>query len=125
MVRTGVPHENHESRIVDANRLAFATRDAFPVTPLHTLVIPRRHVSDYFALKQAEINALNQLLESQKAELLSLDATIQGFNIGINNGEVAGQTIMHCHVHLIPRREKDVPNPRGGIRHVIPGKGSY
>jgi diadenosine tetraphosphate (Ap4A) HIT family hydrolase len=91
--------------------------------PVAKVTVPQK--TDYFALKQAEINALNQLLESQEAELLSLDATIQGFNMGINSGEVAGKAIMHCHVHLIPPREKDVPNPRGGIRHVIPAKGSY
>ena len=117
--------EMDKSRIEATNELAIVIRDQFPVTPLHTLIIPKRHVADYFGLYQPEINAINQLLGEQKTLLTKADPTITGFNIGMNCGESAGQTIFHCHVHLIPRREGDVPKPRGGVRHVIPGKGSY
>jgi diadenosine tetraphosphate (Ap4A) HIT family hydrolase len=95
------------------------------VTQYHSLFIPKRHISDYFGLTQAEINAINQLIKRQKKLLDETDPTIDGYNVGINCGESAGQTVFHCHVHLIPRRKGDVENPRGGIRHVISGKGSY
>lgn len=92
---------------------------------MHTLVIPKRHVGTYFELFSSERRAIDQLLDSQRSEITSEDRSVEGFNIGINSGEVAGQTVMHCHVHLIPRRRGDVAHPRGGIRHVIPGKGTY
>lgn len=113
------------SRIVLANKLALAFRDNFPVTKLHTLVIPIRHVKDYFELTQDELIACHQIIQQLKEDLIKEDSTIEGFNIGMNSGEVAGQTIFHCHIHLIPRRKGDVENPRGGIRHIIPGKGFY
>lgn len=113
------------SRIVLANKLALAFRDNFPVTKLHTLVIPIRHVRDYFELTQDELIACHQIIQQLKEDLIKEDSTIEGFNIGMNSGEVAGQTIFHCHIHLIPRRKGDVENPRGGIRHIIPGKGFY
>jgi diadenosine tetraphosphate (Ap4A) HIT family hydrolase len=112
-------------RVVSENALAVAVRDGYPVTPLHTLLIPKRHTETYFDLFSSERRAIEQLLDSQRLEIASRDRAVGGFNIGINAGEVAGQTVMHCHVHLIPRRNGDVPNPRGGIRHVIPGKGLY
>ncbi len=112
-------------RIISENTLAFAVRDGFPVTEGHTLLIPKRHAADYFELSQEEINAINQLMIQQKDSLQCSDFSIGGFNIGMNCGEVAGQTIFHCHVHLIPRRSGDVENPRGGVRHLIPGKGIY
>jgi ATP adenylyltransferase len=112
-------------RIISENTLAFAVRDGFPVTEGHTLFIPKRHALDYFELTQVEINAINQLMAQQKDLLQNSDKTIEGFNIGMNCGEVAGQTIFHCHVHLIPRRKGDVENPRGGVRHIIAGKGFY
>ncbi|MEH6585033.1 MAG: HIT domain-containing protein [Halioglobus sp.] len=114
-----------ESRIVAENSLAYAIRDGFPVTKGHTLVIPKRHVADYFGLTQAEVNAVNQLLTEQKELLEQADSSIDGFNVGMNCGESAGQTVFHCHVHLIPRRAGDVDEPRGGVRNTIPGKGSY
>ena len=113
------------SRIISENTLAYAIRDRFPVTEGHTLFMPKRHVQDYFGLTQAEINAVNALMREQKSHLQKSDASIEGFNIGMNCGEVAGQTVFHCHVHLIPRRRGDVENPRGGIRHVIPAKATY
>ena len=112
-------------RIIAENDLAFVVRDGFPVTEGHTLFIPKRHVQDYFGLIPEEVNAINRLMLEQKTLFHELDTTIDGFNIGMNCGESAGQTIFHCHVHLIPRRKGDVENPRGGVRHIIPGKGFY
>lgn len=114
-----------DRELIAENELAVAFRDGFPVTPLHTLVIPKRHVADYFDLYQPEINAINQLLAKIKDALIAEDASITGFNIGINSGESAGQTIFHCHVHLIPRRDGDVEDPRGGVRGVIAEKQKY
>jgi len=114
-----------QERIVSNNELAYSIRDGFPVTEHHTLIIPKRHVASYFDLGQAEINAINQLLTDEKQAIEKLDSSVTGFNIGINSGESAGQTVFHCHIHLIPRRDGDVKEPRGGVRHVIPGKGSY
>lgn len=112
-------------RLVAENELAVAIRDGFPVTPLHTLILPKRHVADYFGLTQPEVNAIHQLLHEQRAAISREDQAVSAFNIGMNCGEVAGQTIFHCHVHLIPRRLGDVKAPRGGVRHVIPEKGAY
>jgi diadenosine tetraphosphate (Ap4A) HIT family hydrolase len=117
--------EISENRIIAENELAYAIRDGFPVTELHTLVIPKRHVSSYFELGRPEVNACNKLLESAKYDIQKSDSLVKGFNLGINIGEEAGQTIFHCHIHLIPRRAEDVENPRGGVRGVIPGKQSY
>ena len=105
--------------------LAAVILDQYPVTSGHSLVIPKRHCRDYFELSQPELNALHRLAELRKEQLLEHDPSIQGFNLGFNSGEVAGQTVFHCHMHLIPRREGDSPNPRGGIRNVIPGMGEY
>jgi diadenosine tetraphosphate (Ap4A) HIT family hydrolase len=112
-------------RVVAVNELCYAVRDAYPVTPLHTLVIPRRHVPDYFDLYQPELNAINRLLRDMKASITSSDPAVAAFNVGVNAGVDAGQTIFHCHVHLIPRRRGDVPNPRGGVRGVIPSQQHY
>ena len=113
------------SRIIATNDLAYAISDGFPVTKGHTLIIPKRHVEDYFGLSQDELLACDALLKQLKAEIESEDPTVQGFNIGMNAGEAAGQTIFHCHIHLIPRRIGDVEKPRGGVRHLMPGKGDY
>lgn len=117
--------EVETSRIIASNGVAFAFRDACPVTSLHTLIIPGRHVSTYFDLSTSERRAIDRLLDQLRDEIASRDKSVEGFNIGINNGQVAGQTIFHCHVHLIPRRRGDVENPRGGVRGVIPGKAAY
>jgi diadenosine tetraphosphate (Ap4A) HIT family hydrolase len=112
-------------RILAENNLAYAIRDGFPVTEGHTLFMPKRHVSDYFGLVQSEVNAINLLVQEQRTLLMASDSKIEGFNIGMNCGEVSGQTVFHCHVHLIPRRRGDVANPRGGVRHIIADKGFY
>jgi len=112
------------SRIVQENDLAYATRDAFPVTPLHTLIIPKRHVLDYFGLTTAEVGAIHALILAQKAVIEALDPSVAAFNIGANCGEIAGQSVWHCHIHMIPRRLGDVAHPKGGVRHVIPWKGT-
>jgi diadenosine tetraphosphate (Ap4A) HIT family hydrolase len=112
-------------RIVAENELAYATRDAFPVTLYHTLIIPKRHVLDYFGLTREELLAVNDLLVNERAAIDILDPSIAGYNVGMNCGEVAGQSVWHCHVHLIPRRKGDVEYPKGGVRHVIPWKGNY
>ena len=114
-----------KDRTIAQNELAFIIRDRYPVTPLHTLVIPKRHVSGWFELGTSEMNACNDLLLWAKDAVREEDASVAGFNVGINIGEAAGQTIFHCHIHLIPRRRGDVENPRGGVRHIIPGKGNY
>ena len=116
---------NDRKRIIAENNLAYAIRDGFPVTDGHTLFIPKRHVSDYFGLVQSEVNAINLLVQEQRTLLMATDSKIEGFNIGMNCGEVSGQTVFHCHVHLIPRRKGDVANPRGGVRHIIADKGFY
>tara|TARA_A100001015_G_C14866569_1_gene662579 strand:- start:97 stop:1080 length:984 start_codon:yes stop_codon:yes gene_type:complete len=114
-----------KSRIIDEDDFMLVIKDKYPVTKHHTLFIPKRHAEDYFELYQPEINSLNSLLTKHKEKILTNDKTVTGFNIGINNGEDAGQTIFHCHVHLIPRRKGDIKNPRGGIRGVIPSKKDY
>ena len=100
-------------------------RDSYPVTKHHTLIIPHRHVSDFFDLNDNELNDLNKILKKQRQSLLDLDKEITGFNVGINVGVDAGQTIMHVHIHLIPRRRGDIEDPRGGVRGVIPSKQKY
>lgn len=114
-----------KSRIFIENEHCYGIRDAYPVTPLHTLIIPRRHAIDWFELTQTELLACDDLLRHARREILRDDAGVTGFNIGANCGETAGQTVFHCHLHLIPRRSGDVGNPRGGVRHTVPGKGYY
>lgn len=114
-----------ERRIIAENELCYAIHDKYPVTPNHTLVMPKRHVADYFDLYQPELNAINSLLQEQRARILAEDRSVTGFNVGINAGRDAGQTVFHVHVHLIPRRKGDGPDPRGGVRGVIPEKQAY
>tara|TARA_B110000208_G_C11417008_1_gene301968 strand:- start:92 stop:463 length:372 start_codon:yes stop_codon:yes gene_type:complete len=112
-------------RIIDQTDLSKVFRDAFPVTKLHTLVIPKRHVADYFELTKEEQADIQTLIQKHH-ELIKLeDTSVTGFNIGINIEASAGQTVFHAHVHLIPRRDGDVSNPQGGVRGVIPKKQSY
>lgn len=114
-----------KERIVHETSLSYVIRDNYPVTPLHTLIIPKRHVADFFGLYQPEINAINRQIQFQRDVLKNQDSEIVGFNIGANCGTAAGQTVFHCHIHLVPRRLNDVENPTGGVRNVIPGKGQW
>ena len=112
-------------RVIASNALAFAIRDNHPVTQLHTLVIPKRHAATFFDLFEPERRAINRLLDELRIDVMKKDVSVSGFNIGTNSGDTAGQTIGHAHVHLIPRRQGDVQDPRGGVRGVIPGKAIY
>ena len=100
-------------------------RDLYPVTYLHSLIIPKRHVESYFDLYDEELKELSRVLKELKSDLEKIDNKISGFNIGINVGKDAGQTIFHCHIHVIPRRYNDTENPKGGVRGVIPEKKIY
>jgi len=113
------------SGIARENDLAYASYDTYPVSELHCLIIPKRHVIDYFELTNEELVACNDLIKIIKEEILIKDKNVKAFNIGTNAGKIAGQSIMHCHIHLIPRREGDVENPQGGVRSVIPQKQHY
>ncbi len=112
------------ARIVHQNNLAVVIRDAYPVSPGHTLVLPRRHVGSFFELTAGEHVAVIELLAHARTEL---DHALRpaGFNIGINDGPAAGQTVPHVHVHLIPRFAGDQPDPRGGVRWIFPGRADY
>ena len=114
-----------ESGLADENTLAYASYDTYPVSEWHCLIIPKRHVKDYFELTNDEVIACNDLVKKIKDEILLKDPLVKGFNIGTNAGNVAGQSVLHCHIHLIPRREDDVKNPQGGVRSVIPLKQRY
>ena len=115
----------NESRSDHENELAYASYDSFPVSEHHCLVIPKRHIKDYFDLTNEELLACNNLIKIVKKEIVDKDKTVSGFNLGTNIGKVSGQSIYHCHFHLIPRREGDVENPQGGVRSVIPDKQYY
>ncbi|MBU0721660.1 HIT family protein [bacterium] len=117
--------KNTNIDIIDCNNLALAFYDLYPVTKYHTLIVPKRHVANYFELEKSEIDAINELIYLQKDQLLKIDKTITGFNIGVNIGEDAGQSIFHTHIHLIPRRKGDTEKPKGGVRGVIPEKQKY
>lgn len=112
-------------RVIAENEYAYAIRDGFPVTNLHTLIIPKRHAETYFDMTAEEKLACDELLTRFRNEIVNVDSSVSGFNIGMNAGESAGQTIFHCHIHLIPRRDGDVDQPRGGVRGVIPNKQKY
>ena len=112
-------------RFIDETKLSYVFRDAFPVTDLHTLIISKRHVSDYFDLTVAEREDIQDLLLKHKKLIEQEDQSVSGFNVGNNIGLSAGQTVFHVHTHLIPRRDGDVESPRGGVRGVIPGKQAY
>ena len=107
------------------NELAYASYDSYPVSEHHCLIIPKRHIKDYFDLSNDELVACNDLIQIIKKEIIKKDPLVKGFNLGTNIGKVSGQSILHCHFHLIPRREGDVDNPQGGVRSVIPNKQHY
>ena len=113
------------SEYIFENNLAFSTFDSYPVSKYHALIIPKRHVENYFDMSEEEVSSCNKLIKKMRNKIQELDPTVDGFNIGTNSGKVAGQSIMHCHIHLIPRRKNDVDNPQGGVRGVIPSKQHY
>lgn len=112
-------------RIVEEYDSVWAMKDGYPVSEGHHLIIPKRHVSDWFSISEKERRDADGLIRILKKRLSESDHTITGFNLGMNCGESAGQTIFHAHIHLIPRRYGDTPAPRGGVRGVIPDKMSY
>jgi len=112
------------SGFILSNSHAIAIYDGFPVSPGHCLIIPKRHIASFFDATKAEQSALFDLV-SKMQEILKNDRNPDGFNIGINVGEAAGQTVMHLHIHLIPRYAGDQPDPRGGVRWIFPEKADY
>ena len=113
-----------EAEYICSNKLAFAVWDKFPVTTGHALIIPYRIMTTWWETSQKEKKELSKLLE-QTRQIIEEKYNPDGFNIGINNNKAAGQTVNHLHIHLIPRYFGDTPDPRGGVRHVIPSKGNY
>lgn len=111
-------------RIVAESTMSFCIRDGFPVSPGHTLIIPNRHVASFFDTTQEERDDLLQLLLQARDRLVD-EFRPEGFNIGINDGAAAGQTVMHLHIHLIPRYAGDTSDPRGGVRWAMPEKAKY
>ena len=118
-------HEKVKHRIIEEYDTVFAIKDGYPVSEGHHLIIPKRHASDWFSISEKERRDADALIRILKNRLSESDPTITGFNIGMNSGESAGQTIFHAHIHLIPRRTGDTPKPKGGVRGVIPGKMGY
>ena len=117
------PFLEKKERLLE-NEVGFVIYDGFPVSKGHCLIVPHRVYSDYFESTNDEVIGLQKLvLETKK--LLDEKFQPDGFNVGINSGEYAGQTVFHMHIHLIPRYKNDVENPRGGVRNIIPGKGDY
>jgi diadenosine tetraphosphate (Ap4A) HIT family hydrolase len=109
---------------IASNELAFAIPDRYPVSPGHTLIVPRRLVATWFDATPEERTAIFELVDEVKRRL-DEEKHPDGYNVGFNAGQAAGQTVMHLHVHVIPRYRGDMEDPRGGVRHVIPGKGNY
>lgn len=113
------------SRYEFQNEAFYCVMDTSPVAEGHRLIIPKRHVIDVLHLTDAEYMLMGRLIRVTTSFVSSQDETVQGYNVGANCGQVAGQSVMHCHTHIIPRRVGDVSNPKGGVRCVIPGKQSY
>ena len=111
-------------RILESSTYGLLIRDGFPISPGHTLIIPRRHVGSFFDLFPDERNDLMSLVDQAKKEL-DRQYSPQGYNLGINDGAAAGQTGPHLHIHLIPRYQGDREDPRGGVRWIIPEKADY
>ncbi len=117
--------EDIAHRIIFENGLAVAIRDAMPASPLHTLVIPKRHVVTALGMTTAEAAACHELIQRVCEDIRGRDATVSAFNIGANAGGDAGQSVFHCHYHVIPRRPGDSGSDPGGIRHAMPGRRLY
>lgn len=112
------------SRILISNQYGIAFRDGFPISPGHTLIIPKQHVASLFDLTTEERQLLWELVAAVRINLME-EFHPDGFNVGLNDGQAAGQTVMHAHIHVIPRYKGDAPDPRGGVRWIIPGKSAY
>jgi len=110
--------------ILAQSKLSLAFPDGFPVSQGHTLVVPKRHVESIWEMTPEEYTDAFDLVRQVRKVLEEMFAP-QGFNVGVNSGEAAGQSVWHAHIHVIPRYTADVPNPRGGVRNIIPGKGNY
>jgi diadenosine tetraphosphate (Ap4A) HIT family hydrolase len=111
--------------VVDENELCLTLTDSYPVTEGHCLIIPKRHAETYFDMNADEVQAATQLLHRARERIQQQDAKVTGFNIGMNSGKSAGQSVFHAHIHLIPRRDGDQENPQGGVRKIFPEKASY
>ncbi len=111
-------------RIIQENEHCVLVLDAYPVSQGHSLIIPKKHVASWFDITTVERDSMMTLLDRAREKVIS-ETSPDGFNIGINDGAAAGQTVPHLHMHLIPRYTHDQPDPRGGIRWVIPGKAKY
>jgi ATP adenylyltransferase len=118
-------HDKVLSRVVEEYATVWAIRDGYPVSNGHHLILPKRHTADWFSMTETERRDADTLIRMLKNRLAESDRTITGFNMGVNSGESAGQTIFHAHIHLIPRRDGDTPKPRGGVRGVIPDRMGY
>lgn len=117
--------ERIKDRIVVEYDTVWAFKDRFPVSKGHHLIVTKRHTLDWFSMSEKERRDADSLIRILKRRLAKADKKITGFNVGTNSGESAGQTIFHAHIHLIPRRDGDTPNPTGGVRGVIPDKMCY
>ena len=106
------------------NALAYATRDTYPVSPGHTLIIPRRHCADFFELTPDELAACMELVVAEQ-RALAAELKPDGYNVGVNVGSAGGQSIRHVHIHLIPRYAGDHPRPQGGVRQILPSRADY
>lgn len=115
----------NELAVIIENKTCFAIKDKHPVSKFHCLIIPFAHKESYFGLSSEEVLDSFDLLEKLKRNICLKDPQVTGFNIGMNCGKSAGQSIFHCHIHLIPRRSGDVKKAKGGVRHLIPDKGNY
>ena len=113
-----------DSRIIDSNPFGLVIRDGYPISTGHTLVIPKRHVGSFFELTPEEATEMMSLMRRAKSAL-DIEFKPNGYNIGINDGAAAGQTVPHLHIHLIPRYQGDMPDPRGGVRWIVPEKADY
>lgn len=113
-----------QDAVVEQDRLTITLRDALPVSPGHRLILPKRHIASVFEATREETGALWEAVRQARSGLLR-ELSPDGFNIGINDGPASGQTILHLHIHLIPRYRGDMPDPRGGIRWIFPDKAKY
>lgn len=125
--QTGCPfcQTDFSARAIDRMDEMLVVPDLYPVTAGHLLIVPVEHFVDFFELPDELRRVVDLLLFKHRNRILAEDSTVSGFNVGINCGVSAGQTVMHAHIHLIPRREGDTPQPRGGIRGCVPGKMGY